>query len=63
MNAPDNPGNTPRDVERPQPGIGHYSGFLCAACGNKRDTLGRKLQRVMGLRQYVCRSCYRAPNA
>ena len=61
MNAPDNPGNTPRDVVMSQPGIGYYSAFLCALCHIKRDTGGRKLQRVLGVRQYVCKGCYRGP--
>ena len=61
MNAPDSPTNTPRDVAQSQPGVGHYSGFRCAACCQTKGTLGRKLQRVMGLRQYVCKGCYREP--
>jgi protein-arginine kinase activator protein McsA len=31
--------------------------FLCAACGNKKASQGRKLARVHGLRTWVCASC------
>ena len=61
MNTPDNPGNGPREVKMPQPGTGHYCGFICALCCVKHGTNGRKLQRVRGVRQYVCKGCYRAP--
>lgn len=31
--------------------------FLCGCCGRKRATTGRKLARVLGLRQWVCVDC------
>jgi predicted SprT family Zn-dependent metalloprotease len=38
-------------------GIGLHSNFICAACRQSRITLGRKLKRVQGVKQYVCRGC------
>ena len=38
-------------------GVGLHSNFLCAKCRQSRMTLGRKLQRVSGVKQYVCRGC------
>jgi hypothetical protein len=47
---------------RPTPGfkpsgVGLYMTFRCAACANVRGCVGRKLKRVMGLRQFVCQKC------
>jgi hypothetical protein len=39
------------------PGPGCAPMFLCAACGNKKGSQGRKLARVHGLRTWVCASC------
>lgn len=33
------------------------SNFLCAKCRQPRMTLGRKLQLVKGVKQYVCKGC------
>jgi predicted SprT family Zn-dependent metalloprotease len=38
-------------------GIGLHSNFICAACRQSRITLGRKLKRVQGVKQYVCKGC------
>jgi hypothetical protein len=40
-------------------GPGMSSLFRCALCGQARVTLGRKLQPVLGLRQWVCKGCAR----
>lgn len=39
------------------PGPGIFSLFLCAACGQKKASTGRKLARVHGLRTWVCAAC------
>lgn len=31
--------------------------FRCARCHQPRDGAGRKLLRVQGVKQYVCRGC------
>jgi predicted SprT family Zn-dependent metalloprotease len=38
-------------------GIGLHSNFICAACRQSRVTLGRKLKRVQGVKQFVCKGC------
>jgi hypothetical protein len=38
-------------------GIGLHSNFLCARCNQSRNSLGRKLLRVQGVKQYVCKGC------
>ena len=38
-------------------GIGLHSLFQCAKCSQRRETRGRKLQRVQGVKQWVCRGC------
>ena len=45
------------DVKFRPVGMAHQSLFRCAACGNPRQCLGRRLQRVHGLRQWVCKGC------
>ncbi len=40
-----------------QPGVGHHSSFLCALCRQTRDTLGRRLLPVRGVKQWVCPTC------
>lgn len=51
--------NATRGPDRPfsHPGVGMRMTFRCAACCNVRSCVGRKFQRVMGLRQYVCAKC------
>lgn len=38
-------------------GIGHSSTFLCARCRKGRTMLGRKIQTVRGMRDWVCADC------
>ena len=38
-------------------GIGMFGAFCCARCAKHKPTPGRKLQRVGGLRQWVCAGC------
>lgn len=38
-------------------GVGHGSAFLCAACNTHKGTLGRRMQKVRGLKTWVCRGC------
>lgn len=39
------------------PAAGMSQSFRCGACCKPKPILGRRLQRVMGLRQYVCCGC------
>jgi hypothetical protein len=39
------------------PGPGMYITFRCGACAKVKSCNGRKLKRIMGLRQYVCAGC------
>lgn len=41
-------------------GIGPVHSFLCIGCGRTKPTLGRKMQRVAGMRAYVCAACARS---
>lgn len=59
-------GTTPSDSDTSQRqghrfaaprGVGLMSNFLCARCRQPRMTLGRKLQLVKGVKQYVCKEC------
>lgn len=43
-------------IARP-PGPGMHGLFLCAGCGRHKEISGRKLQRVRGLRTWVCKGC------
>lgn len=45
------------DVKFRPVGAGHHISFFCALCNQPRNALGRKLQRVQGLRQWVCKGC------
>jgi len=45
------------DVAFKPAGTGMAGTFLCGACANFRSIYGRRLKRVMGLRQYVCAAC------
>jgi predicted SprT family Zn-dependent metalloprotease len=47
----------PQDTHWRQAGTGMYITFRCAACCKVKGCNGRKLKRVMGLRQYVCKEC------
>lgn len=53
--------NGPADVRFLQTGAGMPMTFRCGACGEPRSVIGRKMQFVRGLRQYVCKGCYRPP--
>jgi hypothetical protein len=46
-----------RTADRSTPSGGHAMTFRCAACAGVRLVQGRKLQRVQGLRQFVCKGC------
>jgi iron only hydrogenase large subunit-like protein len=49
--------NTAPDVRFRSMQAGHYVTFLCPCCAKKKEALGRRLQRVQGVRQWVCRGC------
>ena len=49
--------NSPRDVRLTAPGPGLQATFRCGRCDKPRQSLGRKLQRVLGLRTWVCKGC------
>jgi len=49
--------NQPAQPAFTNPGVGHSSAFLCAACQTFKGTLGRRMQRVLGLRTWVCAAC------
>ncbi len=38
-------------------GLGMRITFRCARCDQARDNAGRKLLRVQGVKQYVCKGC------
>lgn len=48
-----------RDLTASQtaPGIGSWPSFMCGACGRRRSIGGRRMQRVAGLRTWVCAAC------
>lgn len=48
---------TGRDAPFRPVGVGMHSTFACASCTQHRRVVGRKLARVMGLRQWVCAGC------
>jgi predicted SprT family Zn-dependent metalloprotease len=48
---------TAPDVAFRPVGMGAAISFRCAACAQPKPTLGRRLKRVLGLRQYVCKGC------
>lgn len=62
MSMDDRLKSTP-DVRWRNPGPGMHITFKCAACSKVRSCFGRKLQRVQGLRQYVCSTCYEKASA
>ncbi len=40
-----------------QRGAGMHMTFRCARCNQPRTSLGRRLLRVQGVKQYVCKEC------
>lgn len=44
-------------------GSGHSSTFLCPLCRKGRTMLGRKIQTVRGMRDWVCAGCSKGPKA
>lgn len=53
---------TDRMRDRPDPpfravGTGMPMSFRCAACAKPKPVPGRRLKRVLGLRQWVCKGC------
>lgn len=48
-----------RDLTQNQhaPATGMSQSFRCGACCKPKPITGRRLKRVMGLRQYVCAGC------
>lgn len=58
-----NPDFTPRDKPFLPRGAGTSVPFMCGRCHKPRLQLGRKLQRVLGVRCFVCAGCYRMPKA
>ncbi len=47
----------PTDVPTRNAGVGHYSAFLCGKCHKTKQTNGRRITHVLGLRTYVCAAC------
>jgi hypothetical protein len=45
------------DVHWRHIGTGMSQRFRCARCDKPSESQGRKLQRVQGVRQYVCKGC------
>lgn len=45
------------DVKWQNYGTGMSSTFRCGACCKPKSIGGRRLKRVFGLRQYVCKEC------
>jgi hypothetical protein len=39
------------------PGVGMSPMFLCPCCAKRKQSAGRRLKRVQGLRQWVCAQC------
>lgn len=48
---------SPPDAKWQPRGTGMYNTFLCPMCAKPRGMTGRKIKRVQGLRQYVCKGC------
>ena len=48
---------TAPDVSFRPVGMGTSTTFMCARCAKPRLSQGRKLQRVQGLRTWVCKGC------
>lgn len=60
MKSPDNETRGPdRRIAHAGPGMAPR--FMCAACGRPGlSTIGRRLRRVHGVRQWVCKRCAEA---
>ena len=41
-------------------GVGMAPMFLCPCCAKRKHSTGRRLQRVQGIRQWVCQQCVKA---
>ena len=54
-----NPHFSLRDLSQSQraPATGMNQSFKCGACCKPKPIQGRRLKRVLGLRQYVCAGC------
>lgn len=48
---------TAADVRFLLVGVGMANTFRCGACTKPRPIFGRRMRRVLGLRQYVCKGC------
>jgi hypothetical protein len=48
---------SPPDAKWQPTGVGMAPTFRCALCSKPRSPTGRKLQRVQGVRQWVCKYC------
>lgn len=51
----------PRDVRFGAMGSGMSTLFKCGRCHKRKAPAGRRMQRVLGLRTYVCAGCYQPP--
>ena len=47
----------PSDVAWRAQGSVDVASFLCGRCGIKKGLIGRRMQIVRGVKQYVCRGC------
>ena len=57
MTGSDNDTRGP-DRKMSSPGVGMSPTFQCAACARQGlPTTGRRLRRVQGVRQWVCKRC------
>ena len=45
------------DVRWMPAGAGHMTNFRCGRCAVHKQTLGRRLRRVKGVRQWCCKAC------
>ena len=50
-------GNPDFTMAQRQPGVGMAPLFLCPLCAVRRQSLGRRLKRVQGVRQWICKTC------
>lgn len=50
----------PADTKFRHAGIGMSTAFLCLRCNVRRQSIGRRLQLVRGLRTWVCAGCAEA---
>ena len=47
----------PPDTKWRPTGVGMHQLFRCARCNKPKSKSGSKVQRVMGIPQYVCKEC------